>query len=332
VRQFFAKLLVLTSLFGVANAETALQLSLPLACTPEKDCFIQQYVDVQPGPGEKDYRCGIATYDGHDGTDFRLLSVKAAEAGVAVKAAAAGRVTGLRDGVDDRLVATPQDRARIKDRECGNGVLIDHGAGWETQYCHLRRGSLTVHKGDMVAAGALLGLVGFSGDAQFAHVHLSVRHNGETVDPFLGEAISGACLASDTYPPHSLWAPAVRGQLIYRDAVIIETGFAGKPVAPDEAEQGGIAEPLADSPALVFFARIINMRAGDRLRLKAEGPGGYQSGSESEPMSRAKANYVGFTGKKRTGERWPAGLYQGAVEVIRDGAVVSEAKAVLRLP
>ena len=328
---------IFPALFSILLAQAAIagdapQLSLPLACTPGKDCFIQQYVDVQPGPGAKDYRCGTATYEGHDGTDFRILSVEAATAGVPVLAAAAGRVKGARDGMDDRLLATPDDRAMVKGRECGNGVLIDHGQGWETQYCHMWRGSVKVHEGDSVSVGTPLGLVGFSGNAQFAHLHLSVRQGGNAVDPFLRAPISGTCLSSDAPIPPGLWAPAVREQLAYRDAAIIETGFAAGPVSPEEAEKGGIAPPISESGALVFYARLINMREGDSLHFSAEGPGDFSAANDSEPLPHPKAQYVGFIGKKRTAERWPAGLYQGRVAVIRQGAVVGEAKAALRLP
>jgi Peptidase family M23 len=328
--------LTLLLLAGQAPAGAALdriELGLPLACTLGKDCFIQQYIDVQPGPGAKDYRCGDATYDGHDGTDFRLLSLAAtAGDGVPVLAAAPGRVMGARDGMDDRLTATPDDRALVEGRECGNGVRLDHGAGWETQYCHLRRGSVRVRGGDSVAAGTPLGRVGVSGSAAFAHVHLTVRQDGKPVDPFLGAPAGGACLPADAPLASSLWAPAIRAQLAYRDAAIIETGFAAGPVLPEQAETGGIAPPEASSPALVFYARAINLRQGDSLRIKAEGPGGYAAGNEAEPLPRAQAHYVGFTGKKRTGDRWPAGLYQGQVAVIRQGAVVGEAKAAFHLP
>jgi hypothetical protein len=129
-----------------------------------------------------------------------------------------------------------------------------------------------------------------------------------------------------------LWAPALREALAYQDAAVIQTGFADKPVTPPDMEQGGIAEPISGSPALVFFARLINLRPGDRLRLAVEGPGGFKASSESEPLDRGKAQYVGFAGKKRTAERWPPGLYQGAVQVVRGGAVIREAKAVLDLP
>ncbi len=317
---------------AAVHAETAPKLSLPLACTPGKDCFIQQYVDVEPAAGTKDYTCGIATYDGHSGTDFRILSVKAAEAGVPVLASAAGRIKAVRDGMADRLVISAEERASVKDRECGNGVVIDHGAGWETQYCHMRRGSVMVHEGQTVATGTPLGLVGFSGSAQFPHVHLSVRLDGKTVDPFLGQPVSGVCQRGDALPPSNLWAPNVGEQLVYRDALIIEARFAAAPVTPREAEQGDIAPPGPDSPALIFFARLINVRAGDRVSLSAEGPGGFEAAHEGEPLQSSKAQYVGFAGKKRRDAHWASGIYQGAVTVIRDGKVIGEAKSTLRLP
>jgi murein DD-endopeptidase MepM/ murein hydrolase activator NlpD len=323
---------LLMALLSAANAQTPPQLSLPLACTPGKDCFIQQYTDVDPGPAAKDYRCGIATYEGHKGTDFRILSVQAAEAGVPVLASAAGRVKGARDGMEDRLIVTAQDEAAVKDRECGNGVVIDHGGGWETQYCHMRRGSLKVREGQNVAAGEMLGMVGFSGQAQFAHVHLSVRKDDAIVDPFLGAAaISGTCQGENVPQMSSLWSVDVQKRLAYRDAEIIQTGFAAATVNPDQAEQGGVAPPAADSPALVFYARLINMRAGDRLRFRVEGPGGFQAGNETPPLERNKATFIAFSGKKRTAERWPAGAYQGVVEVVRAGKVVALAENMLKL-
>jgi D-3-phosphoglycerate dehydrogenase len=51
-------------------------------------------------------------------------------------------------------------RGEIAGRECGNGVVIAHEDGWETQYCHMRRGSVAVQPGERVARGQTLGLVG----------------------------------------------------------------------------------------------------------------------------------------------------------------------------
>ena len=64
--------------------------SLPLACTLGQTCEVQHYVDRDPGPGVRDYRCGPQSYQGHDGIDFRLPDMAAQRRGVDVLAAAAG--------------------------------------------------------------------------------------------------------------------------------------------------------------------------------------------------------------------------------------------------
>jgi len=66
---------------------------------------------------------------------------------------------------------TPQDRERVKGKECGNGVVITHGDGYETQLCHLKQASIIVQKGDQVKKGDILGFVGTSGASEFPHVH-----------------------------------------------------------------------------------------------------------------------------------------------------------------
>ncbi len=103
--------------------------------------------------------------------------------GVDVIAAAAGKVAGIRDGIPDVRYG-PDNADSVKGRECGKGVVLRHDDGWETQYCHLREGSVTVERGQQVMAGDILGEVGMSGRAQFPHVHLSVRRDGKVIDPF----------------------------------------------------------------------------------------------------------------------------------------------------
>src|SRR3954454_24863756 len=129
----------------------ALELGLPAQCALGKDCFVQQFADDDTRPGEvADPFCGKATYDGHDGTDLRILSMTDVARGVPVLAVADGTVLRGRDGVPDRLVTTDADRAAVADKECGNGMIVDLGGGYEAQYCHMRQGSLTVKPGNAV--------------------------------------------------------------------------------------------------------------------------------------------------------------------------------------
>lgn len=65
----------------------------------------------------------------------------------------------------------------------GKTVIIDHGQGLISLYCHLDR--IDVRPGETVAGGARLGLSGMSGRASGPHLHWSVALNGVLVDPEL---------------------------------------------------------------------------------------------------------------------------------------------------
>jgi hypothetical protein len=189
-----------------------------------------------------------------------------------------------------------------------------------------------VRAGQGVMTGTQLGLVGYSGRAQFAHAHLSVRRNGVVVDPFLGMSAQGVCQAQQSALTNSLWAPEIQAALAYSDAAVIEAGFAGAPVTPEAAEAGPTLPPEANSEALVFYIRLINLRAGDAMRLVVTGPGDFEASQSIPPLEREKAHYVAFVGKKRRGDRWPPGQYAGKAEILRGGKVIAGPEALLKIP
>ena len=293
------------------------ELAFPVACRVGVSCEIQNYVDRDPGPKAEDYRCGTRTYDAHNGVDIRILDLAAQRRGVAVVAAAPGKVTRLRDGVEDISVKSRGANA-VSGQECGNGVVINHGRGWETQYCHLARNSLRVSRGAEVRAGQPIALIGLSGNTEYPHLHITVRHNGVVVDPF---ATGRGCEASGS--PRGMWAPEATRQMRYRVGVVLNSGFTTGPPDAAAVEAGDLALPHHASPSVVAYIRAIGLSKGDVQELTLVGPDGKILARNQLPgLDRDKAQYLLYAGRKRSGSGWPSGTFKAEYILRRNGALV----------
>ncbi|MEW6679649.1 MAG: M23 family metallopeptidase [bacterium] len=63
----------------------------------------------------------------------------------------------------------------------GNAILIDHGQGVLTFYCHLDR--IDVKEGDFVQKGEIIGKVGSTGLSTAPHLHFGLYIHGTPVNP-----------------------------------------------------------------------------------------------------------------------------------------------------
>ncbi len=328
----------------VTTAAAEPRLSFPVHCEPGATCFVQHYLDIDPSSAARDYTCGNATYNGHNGIDIRLLSAAAASHGVDVLAAADGRVLRRRDGVRDAF-ARETAKAGQTDRACGNGLVVAHDGGLETQYCHLRLGSVVVAPGQSVRRGQPLGKVGYSGQADFAHLHFTVRRGKRIVDPFTGRdfpaGAAGApapdstlCDLAAATAPGSLWDTAAAPGLAYKSAEIIQSGFAA--AIPDwaglEHDHQAYAPPAKRGADLVVFARAINLGADDRLRFRLKGPNGFKMEHTSEPPGRKKAIFVAGAGQRARPADWAGGVYEADISILRGGREIAQARAAFVMP
>jgi hypothetical protein len=313
IKQAILPFITLCAAASVAAQD--IQLRQPIDCSLGDDCYIQQYVDHDPSKSAQDYRCAPLSYDNHKGTDFAVRTIKQMEAGVDVLAAAPGTVVRMRNTIVDRI-KTPANAESVVGRECGNGVVVDHGGGWETQYCHLKQGSIIVRRGQTVNAGDVLGEVGLSGSTQFPHVHLSVRKDGKTIDPFDPDG-DLTCGAPDKT---TLWADPPE----YQAGGLIYTAFHDAVPKYEDVKSGRAAkaEMPATAPAIVVYGFGFGMQKNDQIRLQINGPQG-EITDFTTTLDKNKAQYFQAAGKKLTGDRWPEGRYTGTVTLIRKGREIS---------
>lgn len=294
------------------------ELILPIACELGRSCAIQNYVDADPSPAARDWHCGGRTYDQHSGTDIRLQSMAQQRRGVAVLAAAAGTVLRVRDGVPDISVKAAGQQQAVEAIQCGNGLVIGHAGGLETQYCHMARGSIAVRPGQRVAAGTPLGKVGLSGNTEYPHLHITVRKDGAVIDPFAFGAKPGQCDGG-----RKLWAAGSGLAQGYQAGQLLNSGFATGPVTMAAVQESGADQqpsPSRDAPAIVAFVQSIGLHGGDLQRLTVTAPGGaVLADNRAAALDRDKAQTILFAGKKRPAAGWSAGRYAAHYRVLRGG-------------
>lgn len=288
---------------------------VPVRCDTRTTCFIQNYIDAQPGRGARDLTCGPLTYEGHDGLDIRIPpGPQAMAAGVAVIAAAPGIVRAVRDGMPDISIDKTGVQA-VAGREAGNAVVVTHGDGWETQYSHLRRDSIAVRPGDTVATGTRLGMVGLSGKSEFPHVHFSVRRDGITLDPFTGLAPGSGCGVSGK----SLWSADAQRALPYRAGGLLTAGFTTAIVDLETALSGSATSTALSvtDPAIVFWVTSWGLREGDMETIRVLRPDGTVLTKNDASVPGNKAQWLRYAGRKLSQVAWPAGRYRGEYRVVR---------------
>lgn len=296
-------------------------LIFPAACTYGKDCWAVNYLDVDPNQkNATDFKCSTKTYEAHHGSDFALGSIAQMNKGVNVVAAANGTVLRVRDGENDQTKTHEDlDDIRKSAKECGNGIFIDHGNGFQTMYCHLKQGSINVHPNDKVTAGQVIAQIGQSGLAEFPHLHFGITYNGKILDPFTGLSNQEGC-GKEGKP---LWADGQN--IVFEPVAIFNGGFMAH--APDfkEIEKGTQTSqtPLPiSSEALVLWTGFYNVENRDNVSLKINKPNGTLYAEEKIFVTKTRTRQYYFFGKKTKISPLERGQYTGTVSLERNGTAI----------
>jgi Peptidase family M23 len=181
-----------------------------------QDLYMNNFVDLDPGPGVRDFACGSQSYDGHTGQDSDIRSFREMDIGVPVFAALDGQVIQVQDGEFDRNHGSLRT-------QFDNHVIIAHGPGRFTIYGHLRKGAV-VRRNQDVRAGQQIGWTASSGNSTWPHLHFTSYVNAQVHEPFAGPCRAGESGWTEQMPLPS--APYLR------DLAVAAKPFTGQQALP----------------------------------------------------------------------------------------------------
>ncbi len=159
-----------------------------------------------------------------------------------------------------------------------------------------------------------------SGRAEFPHVEFAVRHNGEEVDPFVGEGPFKTC----TEPRQALWSPAALKVLDYRATGLLIAGFSAKRPEADAARDGDYAGDRlpASADALVMWVDLFGAEKGDTQHFRIENPEGRVIHQTQNVLEASNVSWFAFSGMRRPGDGWKPGVHRGTYTLTRGGETV----------
>ena len=110
----------------------------------------------------------------------------------------------------------------------GNRMIVEHGEGRQTWYCHIRDGGNVVPVGAEVSAGQQIAWMGATGNVTAKHLHFELRINGVAVDPepyFAGASTAGGSSTPVIEEDEDMKKPYIRIQSEGRGIALVTPGY-----------------------------------------------------------------------------------------------------------
>jgi len=292
-------IILVLSFFVLTRPIFAIDLRFPVVCHLLQNCWITNHVDLDRRANiVEDYMCGSKTTDGAQSTHISLGSINAVAQNIPVVATAEGIIK----------------EAEFSSRFCGVRVLIDHGKGWESSYCHLNPETLMVQSGQKVTQGHTLGTIGTSGQTDWPRLSYALVRNGMVFDPFSNRTQLEGC-SKQTNP---MWVQGYNP--LYEPAHVTNLGFNIGEISASAVKQGTIGKAdliKKETPQISLWALFMNVQKGDEIDLRIIMPDGRILSEETFNAKRDEKYYAVYLSKLRRNFLWDEGRYIGRATIKR---------------
>mgnify|MGYP003385809337 FL=1 len=290
-------------------------MAFPLVCEPGRTCWILNYPDIDADPAKaQDYSCGPSAAEGDSFLRIGLADATAIPLDMMVLAAQGGVVKDANDGISDRVIASRKQLA-AGSLNCGNGIVIDHGMGLQSAYCHLRKGSIKVKKGDRVMKGQVIASAGQSGLATWPQLGFAILKSGYMVDPVTGNTSAEGCGFKErpiiALPPEFM---------SYQPAAIVSMGFSISPADREAIALGGaprFATINREERTINLWAMVLGIHTGDEVDIRIRDPRGRTFQNQNFVADKDYDRLPVNVGRDRGYVGWRQGTYVGEVKVTR---------------
>jgi murein DD-endopeptidase MepM/ murein hydrolase activator NlpD len=279
----------------------------PQAGTLWQDLFMNNFVDLDPSAGAKDWDCSGYTYNGHMGHDSDIKSFQEQVIGVPIFAALDGTVVDAHDGEFDRNTAAGTQKA--------NYVVLDHGDTHYSLYWHMKTNSVAVTKGQVVRAGTQLGQTGSSGSSTAPHLHFESRYNGKPYEPYAGPCRAGTSNWVQQQP--------IRRGVYVSDLILSNDPFEGAAAYPPYDEAARTGTFLQGQRTVYSRLTIRGLPAASNYRIRFRKPGGATALDSSSNFANGAFFRTAFYGFSYTLNLAEAGRWHLLVDI--NGQTVAEA-------